>query len=226
MSGTANLEYTPPSTIRRFMMDDQSLFRCLVGPIGSGKSMGCIMELLRRARQQAPDASGVRNTRWAIIRNTNQQLRQTVLADIRQYLQPMIRFFTTDSTVQIRCPMSDGTSVVSDWLLIPLDTPEDQKRLLSMQLTGAWINELREVSREIIDPLIGRLGRYPSKAMGGPSWFGLIGDTNPWDTDSPYHHDFVLKPLPSWTLYHQPSAVSPQAENVDNLPPNYYANLA
>lgn len=208
------------------MNDGSSLVRCIVGPIGSGKSMACIMELLRRATEQAPDDNGKRNTRFAIIRNTSQQLRTTVLVDIRQYLGPMQDYYTTDSTVRIRVPLPDGTTVVSDWLLIPLDTEEDQKRLLSMQLTGAWINEVREVPFKIIDPLIGRLGRYPSKAMGGPSWHGLIMDTNPWDTDSPYHEVFVLNPPRNWTLYHQPSGIGPEAENVENLPLNYYENLA
>ena len=221
-----SLDYTPPATLERFMLDDKSLVRVVVGPIGSGKSMACVLELLRRARQQSPDENGVRNTRFAIIRNTLQQLRTTVLVDIKQYLGPMVSYFVTDSTVRLRFGLPDGTTVVSDWLLIPLDTADDQKRLLSMQLTGAWINELREVTSEIIDPLIGRLGRFPSKMMGGPSWFGLICDTNPWDTDSPYHQLCVLAPNHNWSLFHQPSGIGPQAENVENLPPNYYENLA
>jgi hypothetical protein len=220
-----SIDYRPPPTIKRFLNDDTSLVRALVGPIGSGKSMGCIIELLRRATQQAPDAHGKRNTRFSVIRNTSQQLRTTVLADVRQYLGPMMDYYTTDSTIRVRVPLPDGTTVVSDWLLIPLDTEEDQQRLLSMQLTGAWINELREVPIAIVDPLIGRLGRYPSRAMGGPTWHGLIADTNPWDTDSPYHDAFVLKPVPNWALYHQPSGIGPDAENTENLPANYYENL-
>jgi hypothetical protein len=164
------------------MMDDH-LVRFIVGPVGSGKSMGCIMELLRRARMQVPDANGRRSTRFALIRNTMQQLRTTVLSDVMQYLNPMIRYFVTDSTIQIRADLEDGTSVHSDWVLIPLDTKEDVRRLLSMQLTGAWVNEIREVPYEIVSALLERLG-----------------------------------------LYHQPSGLSPQAENLENLPPNYYEN--
>ncbi len=206
------------------MMDSTSLVRVVVGPVGSGKSMGSIMEMLRRSTQQAP-FERVRYSRWAIVRNTLQQLRQTVLADVQNYLGPMVRFYVTDSTIQIRCPLPDGTMIHSDWLLIPLDTPQDVKRLLSMQLTGAWINELREVPFAVVSALLGRLGRYPSKLQGGPTWFGLIADTNPWDTDSPYHEVMVLNPDPKWALYHQPSGISPYAENVKNLPDAYYENL-
>jgi hypothetical protein len=79
---------------------------------------------------------------------------------------------------------------------------------------------------ELVSGIIGRLGRYPSKAMGGPTWYGLIGDTNPWDTDSPYHDRLVLNRDKNWALFHQPSGIGPDAENVENLPPNYYENLA
>lgn len=207
------------------MMDDEHLVRVCVGPVGSGKSMACIMELLRRACLQAPH-NGVRYTRFALIRNTLAQLRQTVLNDVKTYLGPIVKLFVTDSTIQIRCNLPDGTAVHSDWIMIPLDDTADQQRLLSLQLSAAWINEAREVPMGIVSALIGRLGRYPSKIQGGPTWFGLICDTNPWDTDSEWHDALVLNPLPKWALYHQPSGIGPDAENVENLPPGYYENLA
>ena len=218
------LDYQPPLTIEKFQKDD-TLIRVIVGPLGSGKSMGCIMELLRRAAAQKP-YNGVRYTRGALIRNTLQQLRQTVLTDIQSYLSPLLRYYVTDSTIQIRTRLPDGSSLHADWIMIPLDTKEDVRRLLSMQLTYAWINEIREVPSEVVAGIIGRLGRYPSRLQGGPTWYGLIADTNPWDTDSPYHDRLVLNPDPNWKLFHQPSGLSPMAENVENLPVGYYKTLA
>lgn len=215
--------YEPPPTVAEFMLDD-SRIRVIVGPLGSGKSMGCIMELMRRAALQTP-FQGVRYTKFALIRNTLQQLRQTVLADVRDYLKDIATYYATDSTIQIRVTMPDGTRIHSDWMLLPLDTKEDVRRLLSLQLTGAWINELREVPFDIIRPLLGRTGRYPSKANGGFTWRGIIADTNPWDTDSPYHARCVLEPHPRWRLFHQPSGISQEAENVANLPDGYYEDL-
>jgi hypothetical protein len=216
--------FQPPPTVQDFMLDDQHVIRVLVGPLGSGKTMGCIMELLRRAIEQEP-SNGVRYTRFALIRNTLQQLRQTVLADAIQYMGETVHYYVTDSTLQVRLHLPDGTGVHSDWMLLPLDNKEDVRRLLSMQLTGAWINELREVPFDIIRPLLGRCGRYPSKALGGATWRGIIADTNPWDTESPYHDRLVLNPHPSWALYHQPSGIGPDAENVENLPDGYYDEL-
>jgi hypothetical protein len=217
------MRYIPPPTVDRFMRSN-SRIRVIVGPLGSGKSMGSIMELIRKSSMQHA-YNGVRSTKWAIIRNTGQQLRQTVLADIREYLSPIIHYYVTDSTVQIRAKLPDGTFMHTDWLLIPLDTKEDVRRLLSLQLTGAWINELREVPFDIIRPLLGRTGRYPSKAHGGATWRGIIADTNPWDVDSSYHDRCVLNPHKAWELFHQPSGIGPDAENIANLPDGYYDDL-
>ena len=87
----AVFSYTPPPTIRRFMLDDH-FARFVIGPLGSGKSTGMFMELLRRAVEQAPDKDGVRPTRFAVIRNTLPQLRQTCLADMRQIIQPLFEY--------------------------------------------------------------------------------------------------------------------------------------
>jgi hypothetical protein len=217
------VDYIPPRTVDAFMRDDARI-RVIVGPLGSGKTMGCIMELLRWSCAQRP-YENTRYTRFALIRNTLQQLRQTVLADTMSYLGGIAHYYTTDSTIQFRLTLPDGTDVHSDWMLIPLDTKEDIRRLLSTQLTGAYVNELREVPFEIIRPLLGRCGRYPSKVLGGASRRGIIGDTNPWDTDSPYHDRMVLNPHPAWKLFHQPSGLSPEAENIENLPEGYYDEL-
>jgi hypothetical protein len=218
-----SLIYQPPPTVERFMLSD-ARFRFITGPVGSGKSMGMIMELLRRARQQRPDSNGVRNTRFALVRNTLAQLRTTVLPDVQQYLNPMVRYFVTDATIQVRAPLEDNTTINSDWIMIPLETREDIRRLLSMQLTGAWLNELREIEYEVVSGLMERIGRYPSKINGGPTWHGLIADSNPGTTDSPYYEHFILNPVPGWEIFQQPSGLSPYAENLENLPANYYEN--
>jgi hypothetical protein len=216
-----NLDFEPAPTIEQFMLDDKSLARWLMGPVGSGKTHGCIMEILRRSAQQAPSpVDGLRYTRWAIVRNTLQQIKTTVLKDIQQVLTPIVKFKVSESTIFVNIG-----DIRSEWLLIPLDTVEDQRRLLSTQLTGAWVNEWREVNPELVTALLGRLGRFPSKIIGGPTWFGLIGDSNPGTEDSPWFEKLELELPKNWGFYRQPSGLSEEAENVENLPPGYYENL-
>jgi hypothetical protein len=226
VNGNAALvNFKTPPTVGEFMLDT-SFVRLIMGPVGSGKSAGCFMELLRRAYLQEPDTQGVRRTRFAVIRNTLQQLRQTCLADIQLWLSSIAHFKVTDQTIQIRLDMKDGTRVESDWMLIPLDTKQDQQRLLSLNLTGAWVSEFREIPLEIIDALSGRLGRYPSKAIAKPSWFGIIAESNPPDEDSEWYTKLELELPPDWKFFKQPGGLTAGAENVENLPDNYYPKLA
>lgn len=212
-------EFVPPETCRQFMLDDSAV-RFIMGPVGSGKTTACIYEILRRCAQQTPGPDGIRRTRWAIVRNTLQQIKTTVLKDIEQLLQGIIRFKVSDSTIYVQ-----GADIYSEWLLIPLDTVEDQRRLLSTQLTGAYVNEWREVDPSLVMALRGRLGRFPSKAVVAPTWHGLIADSNPGTMDSPWYELLELDLPNKWAFFKQPDALSPLGENKANLPEDYYEAL-
>ena len=56
------------------------------GPIGSGKSVGCVMHMLRVAMEQEPNSEGVRKTRWICIRNTYPELKGTVIKTFQQWI--------------------------------------------------------------------------------------------------------------------------------------------
>lgn len=214
-------------------MLDEHFARFVIGPLGSGKSTGMFMELLRRAVEQDPDENGVRPTRFAVVRNTLQQLRQTCLADMRQIIQPLFEYKIYESTCYFKFPLRDGTIVDSEWLMMPIDTVEDVRRLLSLQLTGAWVSEFREVPYGVLAPLMGRLGRYPSGMRVSPTWQGLIAESNPFSEGSEYYDNLVLKLPSEWAFFRQPGGLDPLAENkgVDPntgrpiLPTNYYERL-
>ena len=216
--------YDSPPTIAKFMRDP-ALVRIVVGPVGSGKTTGMIMELCRRMTGEHPDARGVRKTRFGIIRNTSSQLRQTVLPEIEKWLSAAFRYKVTDSTLLFSFSMPDGTKVESEWLLIPMDEPRDVQRLLSLNLTGAWGSEARELPLEIIEALLGRVGRYKSIGVDQCAWMGIILETNPPDEDSEWHKRLELERPAKWAVFKQPGGLDPQAENVKYLPPNYYQNL-
>lgn len=218
------VNYTAPPTISAFMLDP-SLVRLALGPYGSGKTTGMLMELLRRANEEYPDSNGIRKTRMVVIRNTSQQLRQTVLPEIEKWLRPAYTYKVTDSTLQFRYALPDGTHVESDWMLIPLDEPRDVQRLLSLNITGAWISEFREVPLEVVESLLGRIGRYKSIGVNQSKWFGIIAESNPPDEDSPWFMKMEVECPKNWRVFKQPGGVDPLAENVQNLRPNYYQDL-
>jgi len=111
-----------------------------------------------------------------------------------------------------------------------LDRPEDIKKILSLDLTGAWFNEMREFPLVVINRMAERVGRYPAVKDGGCSWYGLWGDTNPPDEDH-WLAQFEAEPPEGWKFFIQPPGLveqdgklvtNPEAENLHHLPRGYY----
>jgi hypothetical protein len=224
------VNFRPPPTVARFLSSN-AFARVVKGPVGSGKSTGCVMEIPRRAIEQAP-FDGVRRSRFLIMRNTYRELEDTTRKTFEQWV-PAIGgewqesfgdWQEKDFQFEMRFALPDGTTVESDVLFRSLDRAQDIRKLLSLELTGAYVNELREIPKQAIDVLESRLGRYPSKAQGGPTWFGWWGDTNPWPS-AHWGAKLFKKPPEGYELYMQPSGLSVKAENIENLPDGYYERL-
>lgn len=207
----ASINYTAPPTCASFMKSE-SFGRLIAGPVGSGKTTACLFELFRRSLEQHPAPDGIRYTRFAIVRQTLKQLKDTVLKDILDWLKDVASYKVSDNTIYIQFG-----DVRSEWILIPLDNPEDQARLLSMQLTGAWMSECIEMNVGLISPLAGRCGRYPGPKLGGASWKGIIADTNMPSEGSDWHKFMELNTPPDWQIFIQPGGMDDDAENLEWL---------
>lgn len=202
--------YRAPPTISHFMESD-AFGRLLCGPVGSGKTTGCLVELARRMGEQEPAIDGRRYTRFAIIRQSLKDAKATVLKDARGWFGAMADWRVSESTMYV-----DYGDIYSEWLYIPLENPEDIKRLLSTQLTGAYINESSEIDIDLLPHISGRIGRFPNNEFGAPSWRGVFADTNMPIVNSPWA-EFILNPPPLWQVFRQPSGLSQEAENLDHL---------
>jgi hypothetical protein len=215
-----DVAYAAPLTIGRFLGSDAPV-RALLGPFGSGKSSGCVMELFRRASQQAPGPDGKRRTRFAVIRNTYPQLRDTTRKTFEQWVPSELGTWHEQA---FRFDLS-YRDVKCEVLFRALDRPADIKNLLSLELTGAWINEAREIPRAVFDVLQARVGRYPSRAQGGCTWAGVWLDSNPWAKNHWGYKLFSTTRPAGHELFRQPSGRAIDAENVENLPAGYYARI-
>lgn len=222
--------FNAPPVIANFMRCDD-FFRIINGPIGSGKSSACVVEVVRRCKEQEPGPDGIRHSRWVIVRNTRPQLKDTTLKTWFEWVPPGVAGRWKESEMVFYLEFGD---VKAEILFRALDTPDDVKRVLSLEVTGAWLNESREIPKEIVEALQGRIGRYPAKTSGGASWCGMIADTNPPEYDSFWYKLIEHEPLDDddpdtvfpCTSFKQPSGLSPDAENRENLPDNYYERLA
>jgi hypothetical protein len=206
----AGVKYTAPLTCARFMKSE-AFGRIITGPVGSGKTTACIIELLRRASSQAPGSDGIRYTRFAIVRQTLKQLKDTVLKDCQTWLAGLGEFRVSENTFHLKFG-----DVKSEWIFIPLEDADDQARLLSMQLTGAWLSECIEMNFDVLAPISGRIGRYPSGSRGVSTWNGIIADTNMPTEMTPWHN-FLENLPPDWQKFNQPGGLEPDAENLNFL---------
>ena len=234
-------------------MRSDIFFRGIRGPVGSGKSVACCVEVFRRALAQEPGPDGIRKSRWAIIRNTNPQLRTTTIKTwLDWFPENDWGRFTWSVPYTHHIKKSDLDLEI---IFLALDRPEDVKKLLSLELTGVWINEAREVPKSIIDACTMRVGRFPSMRDGGPSWTGVIADTNAPEEDHwwpimagevpipdhiPREQALMLRLPDNWKFFTQPPAMlevkgeegeivdyksNDLGENQKHMMKSYYSNL-
>ncbi len=220
MADDISIRYAASKTLGAFHASDKFV-RGVMGPIGSGKSVGCCAEIIWRAMRQEPDEDGIRRSRWAAIRNTYPELKTTTL-------RTWMDWYGHATTLRMDQPITATVrfgDVELELIFLSVDRPEHIKKLLSLDLTGVWINEAREIRKTTLDAAGGRVGRYPSMINGpGPTWSGVIMDTNP-PGDDHWWYKLAEEDRPEgYQFFRQPSALlkvrtgvyipNPAAENV------------
>jgi len=218
-----NYSYESVPTLLRFA-DSDKFIRGITGPFGSGKSSACVMEVFQRGIAQRVGVDGVSRTRWLVVRNTYRQLIDTTIRTFFDWFMPKHwgRYRVSEHDYRITAV----PNVEIDILFRGLDRPDHVGNLLSLEATGAWLNEAREIPQEIFEAIQGRVGRYPSKRNGGCTWSGIFMDTNPPDADSWWYKLFEEVRPENAEIFKQPSGLGEGAENLVHLPDDYYRNLA
>ncbi len=223
-------------------MQSQARYRWILGPFGSGKSVGSQIEIPRRAQmQRASILDGSKKTRIAVVRETMPQLRDTTMKTFLDWFPngSLGEYHGLTKTYHIK---KDGINC--EIIFRALDDEKDVANLLSIELTGAYLNEFRDIKRVIVEAIDGRLGRYPRMADGGPTWIGMWGDSNMPEIGSYWHNRLTgvdpedgktKKPVEGQEVFIQPPGMirvapgeyvdNPTAENLENLPKGYYRNL-
>lgn len=217
--------------------------RWVLGPFGSGKTVVSCLEPWRRANQQEPNLQdGIRYSRWAIVRNNMPQLRATTVktwqgiykpgvltpemresAPVQHHIKIPSKRWESGGTLAENLANKGSPGLHMEVEFFGLDKPVDVKRLLSYEPTGVFLNECREIPKAIVDAVIGRLGRYPSKEFQGcvASWAGMWGDTNPPDEEHWMHELDVGDTPDNWAYFHQPPGVL----EARKMPGGYYRSI-
>ena len=246
----AGVHYYPPGPVATAFLKSDAFVAGIRGPIGSGKSTAAVMKLIRNAQKQKPLRDGWRRRRTAIIRNTYPELKTTTIKTWHQWVPSSVGNWR-DSGPPTHHIVDQNAKLDWEIMFIALDRPDDVRKLLSLELSDAWINEARSVPKAILDGLTGRVGRFPPRdGEFGCTDPQILMDTNPSDTD---HWWYALAEKDTsneknrqiqedmaaieeelrrvgalrqdqklFEFFAQPGGEAPNAENTDHLPPGYY----
>ena len=196
------------------------------------------------AKRVAPGADGVRRSRCAVVRNTRQMLLDSTIADWLKLFPEGEAGTYSRTELKYVLRLDD---IECEVLFRGLDDANDVRRLLSLQLSFAMIDEVREINPDVFNALTGRVGRYPNGMMvpHRPEWGldskgnpiqGCVDDdgnpmkkiwgaTNPADADS-FWEQYLSNPPDNCHVTIQPSGRSPEADWLQHLPSNYYEDMA
>ncbi len=234
---SGDIVYNPTKTGELFHNCTDSV-RLMMGPFGSGKTTACLMEMPIRACLMPRSPDGVRRSKWAIIRNTSGQLTSTTLESWLKWASQLGHIESRQKpNLEYKHTFNDGDGVVELRLIfLPLDLLGARGKLLSLELTGAYLNELSELRSYVLTDVIGRIGRYPwPEGEGEPYWTGVIADTNPPPTESWIYEKFEKKKLTEHSLFKQPPGLlkdedgtwlpNIHADNYQRLGDKYYMRM-
>lgn len=238
-----NLTWQAPGPVTAAFMASRANVQILNGPIGSGKTTACLMKAIRQAGAQAPSttrterfggrARRVRRFKLCVVRDTYRQLWGTTMQSWFKRIPREVGEFTGASNApanhRISFALSDGTmcEFTADFLAIGEHAVEDVLR--GYEPTAFYLNEADLLAKEVLTYAQGRVGRFPDMSEGGPSWSGVLLDCNAPELQSWLYQDiFTATPdelaAMGVALFRQPSGLAPEAENLANLPADYYAN--
>ena len=141
---TKSFKYVPDGKVLNDFFWDRSPVSIIQGPVGSGTSTACCFKMWRIATEQAPDQMGVRRTRWLIVRNTYNDLRDTTLKTWKYWFEERAMGsmgevkMTNPPRHEIKWDLPDKTTVSAEFIFVSLDDEKDKQKLLSFEVTGVW----------------------------------------------------------------------------------------
>lgn len=215
------LTYNCGPVTKAFHRDETSRVKLLIGPFGTGKTSAAAFDIIQRQSKRVVPTRGKVRSRFAVVRNTYPELRDTTIRTYLEWFPPL--YFGSYHQTEHRLLIADKEREV-EILFKALDNPKDVRDLLSLELTGAHVDEAREIHEDVIKGLLGRIGRFPSVKDCGRNPFirpPQIVLTSNYPSRSHFlYRDFVEDPIEGYAIYEQD-----QNENRHNLRPGYYEDM-
>jgi hypothetical protein len=228
----------------------------IIGPVGSGKTTANFFKLVYMASLQAKSpVDGKRRSRCVVVRNTAPQLRDTTIASWMTWFKPEEAGTWRATEQKFTLKFADvECEVLFRPLDTPDDVARVLSLEVTFAILDEFVQIKKEIV-EALSGRCGRYpskkdGGPTNWGMWGASnpgneddwWYkALFGDPDQahsfgadrWDMDAAEReirrNERILAGLAAestWTYFEQPSGFAEKPENIENLPANYYTNLA
>jgi hypothetical protein len=239
-------------TAKEYMYDFESKELGIMGSRGSAKSTASIDKILWIAFLNPPCIDGVKKSRFSVSRDTFENLMNTTWETIVDWIgfeeigfKPSLH-----PTPTITLDFFDGQCRNKiELLFLSYNRAEKASKAESLELTGAYFNELRHIPIDAYYKTSGSVGRYPSiKERGAGEYISqILFDTNAFDKNHILYEIFVKDEWQNMVgkfpqkeaglaFYRQEGGLiesddgnfiaNERADNIKNLPKDFYKNMA
>lgn len=227
MSGST---YTPPGPIGQAFYENLDAVSVCMGPVAGGKTTLGLQRGVLLAHLWPETQPGLRRVKFTIIRRLYKDLEKTTMASWNQWFPRtmgtwrgaagdpathdlVLRHITGKGRIELRVEF------------IALGELRIEEALRSYETSYLFVDEVDTAAENTLTFCYQRAGRYPRETVAiNPKL--VWGSCNAPPEDNWVVRDFIDDPKPGHVLYRQPSGLSPQAENIDILGPDYYRKLA
>jgi hypothetical protein len=170
-----------------FHNDHESWFKLLTGSVGVGKTWSSIWDLVFHACRAVPPAqrhfTGERKAKYLIARKTYPRLETTTLASLQAIFKKTIRVqygYPIYATVVVPDPFNPSEHIDIEFVLMAISSAEDEQelaKLRSLELTGAYVNEIDEYDTgNIVSKIFDRCRRFPAAVKAVNPGTGVLED--------------------------------------------------
>ena len=169
-------EFIPDGDVLDRFMASRAPVKVIQGPIGSGKSLACVMSIWMKALEQVKRPDGKRYCRAHVFRDTYNKLEDTTLKTWLEWFpeEEFGRFYWS-KPMKHEIRIGD---VVLDVHFVALEDEHAADYFRSLETTICWFNELQFMARTLFDEAVTRVGRYPRVVDGGAIRPMVIADMN------------------------------------------------
>lgn len=174
----------------------QAFLSLIMGPVGGGKTTECIAKCLRvglaqKAVWDAERGCFVKRARGLVIRDTYPNLDRTVIKSWHQWFPKTMGKWSGEAprthafTLNIGQPGTRGFYQLDlEMIFTAIGDNAVEDVLRGLEVTFAWPNEWDLLPKNLLEVLIGRVGRYPSAIQGGCAFPAIFGDCNAPEEDN------------------------------------------